>query len=114
MQPSVDSSGSGAPGGGALRRWGPIAAIVVVIAVIAAIVVISGGDDDDDDVTQQTSDGGDTGGDDGGEKTISPEGAVSWSMAAAEGKTDDYEWLDSCDRETGLVAMPNQFAAECY
>lgn len=113
MQPSVDTNGSAAPGGGAMRRWGPIAAIVVVLAIIGALVVFSG-DDDGDDVAEQTSDGGGTtdGGDGGG--TISPEGAVSWSMAEAEGKVDEYEWLDSCDRETGLVAMPNQFAAECY
>src|SRR3546814_19786679 len=35
LQPSSDNQGSAAPGGGALKRYGPIAAIVAVIAIIA-------------------------------------------------------------------------------
>ena len=111
MQPSVDNSGSAAPGGGAgLRRWGPIIAIVVVLAIIGALVALSGGDDDED----ATSDGGDTtetteeaGGD-------GPEGAITYNQAKADGTLADHTFLESCDTDTGRVAMPNQFAAECY
>jgi hypothetical protein len=103
MQPSSDHSGSGAPGGGALRRWGPIAAIVVVIAVVAAVVLM-GGDDDSTDTSATT------------ETTVSngdaPEGAVSFSRAKAENL--DVTFADTCDQETGRLAMPYYFAPECY
>jgi hypothetical protein len=104
MQPSSDHSGSGAPGGGALRRWGPIAAIVVVIAVVAA-VVLSGGDDSSDtkasDTTETTSAGG-----------KAPEGAISFSQAKADGLKVTF--ADTCDTKTGRLAMPYYFAPECY
>ena len=112
MQPSSDQSGSAAPGGGALRRWGPILAIVLVLAIVGALVAIGGGDDDDDagddgGATPETTDAG-------GDGEELPEGAITYAMAEEAGTVDDYTWLDSCDTETGLVAMPNQFAAECY
>ncbi|MFP5256518.1 MAG: hypothetical protein ACLGI8_11805 [Acidimicrobiia bacterium] len=116
MQPSSDQSGSAAPGGGALRRWGPIAAIVVVLAVVGALVVFSG-DDDEPETTDSaaTDDGaGDGGAGDGGDGGEAPEGAVTYAMAEAAGTVGDYTWMDSCDTETGLVSMPNQFAGECY
>src|SRR5690606_9909416 len=100
-------------GGGAMRRWGPIAAIVVVLAIVGALVIFSGGDDDDEPAAggggggTQTTDGG------GGDTGL-PEGAVRYNDAKAAGTLDDYDWPEYCDPETGLVAMPNQFAPDCF
>lgn len=105
MQPSSDQSGSAAPGAGALRRWGPIAAIVVVLALVGGLLAFGGdGGDDDEGADPPATDAGDEG----------PEGAVTYAMAVEAGTVDELEWLASCDTETGLVSMPNQYAAECY
>lgn len=114
MQPSSDHDGSAAPGSGALRRWGPIAAIVAVIAIVAGVVVMGGGDDEDDDATQTTdssADGGEDGGTDGSDL---PEGAISYSRAEAEGILDEVTFPESCDMDTGRVAMPYAFTEECF
>ncbi len=93
-----------------MRRWGPIAAIVVVLAIVGALVVFSGGDDDDD----TAGGGGGETSEPGGESGDFPEGAVPYRLAEEAGTVDDYEWPEQCDTETGLVAMPNQFAPDCF
>ncbi len=85
-----------------MRRWGPIIAIVAVIAIVAGIVLMGGGDDGDDTATTTTTGSG------GG----APEGAISFSRAEAEGL--DVTFADTCDTETGRLAMPYYFAPECY
>jgi hypothetical protein len=107
MQPSSDQQGSAAPGGGALRRWGPIAAIVVVLAIVGGLVAFSGGDDDEPDATDGTTQSTEGDG-------AAPEGALSYSQAKADGTLADHTFPDSCDTDTGRVAMPNQFAPECF
>jgi hypothetical protein len=102
MQPSSDNNGSAAPGGGALRRWGPIAGIVAVVAIIGGVVVLSGGDDGKEaDTTDTTAASG-----------AQPDGAISFSRAEAEGL--DVTFADTCDQDTGRLAMPYYFAQECY
>jgi hypothetical protein len=102
MQPSSDNTGSAAPGGGALRRWGPIVGIVAVVAIIGGVVVLSSGDDGDKaDTTGTTAAPGEQ-----------PDGAISFSRAQAEGL--DVTFADTCDQDTGRVAMPYYFAQECY
>jgi hypothetical protein len=121
MQPSSDRPDSSTP---ALRRWGPLVAIVAVVAVVAAVVLVSGGDDGDSaeggtDDTAETDGAGDgeaTGGDDSGtgppDDGAVPDGAISFSTAEEEGL--DVEFPDTCDEETGNVAMPYYFTHECY
>lgn len=91
----------------ALRRWGPLAVIAVVAIVVVAALALGGGGSDDDE---------DAGGDGGGStpSADAPEGAVSWSEAEAAGTTDELTWPETCDQETGRVAIPYLMAAECY
>ncbi len=99
MQPSSDQPTSG--GSKALRRYGPLAAIVVVVAVVITVVVVAGGGDDgggDDAATETTVDLG--------------EDAVSFDQAEEQGL--EVDWPDTCDTETGNLAIPNEFAPDCY
>lgn len=113
MMPSAASNdGPGGRGGSTLRRWGPAVAIVAAVAVVAAIAVAGGGGDDDGEQTaagappeETTADGASGGG-------FLPDGAISFSRAQEEGL--DVAFLDSCDRETGRVAVPYYFAPECF
>ena len=106
MMPS--SASNGPDRGSPLRRWGPIAAIVVVLGVVAALVVTSGGDEDGDTTTDATAaTGGGGGGDD-----VAIEGAISFSEAEEQGL--DATFPAACDEETGRVAIPYYFAAECF
>ncbi|HEY8523997.1 MAG TPA: hypothetical protein VIL48_03470 [Acidimicrobiales bacterium] len=89
----------------ALRRYGPIAAVLVVIALIAGIsAVTSGGDDDGDRST--------TGADVGAPTGELPEGVVTWARAQEEDL--DVTWPDTCDTETGRIAIPFFFRTECF
>lgn len=107
MQPSSDQPAE-AGGASPLRRYGPIIGIVAVVAIIVAIVVVGGGDDDETETaTDETTD---TGGDGPAER---PEGAVSWSQAEEEG-LEGLTWPETCDQETGRVAIPYFYADECY
>ncbi len=106
MQPSSDQPTDPGSGNDALRRYGPIVGIVVVIAIVAALVLSGGGGDDDeeattDDTTDETSGPAER-----------PDGAISWTQAQDEGL--DVEFPDTCDTETGRVAIPYFFAPECY
>jgi hypothetical protein len=105
----MPSSGSTGPDrGSSLRRWGPIAAIVVVLAVVVALVAAGGGDDDEEATGGATTiaPGTDSTGGDG------PEGAISFSQAEEEGL--DVTFPDTCDAETGRVAIPYYYAPECF
>lgn len=104
MQPSSDQ-GSGSDRSSALRRFGPVIAIVVVIAIVAVVVVVGGGGGDDDGDTAAGPASGSTPGE-------GPEEAISWTEAQ-EGDLD-VTFPDTCDPETGQVAIPYYFAAECF
>lgn len=92
------------PRSSALQRWGPVAAIVAVIAVVAGIALAGGGGGDD-----SASPGG-TGGDGGGGGAAIP---VQYHQAEADGTTDDHEWGDDCDPETGRLRIPTVYAPPC-
>jgi ABC-type branched-subunit amino acid transport system substrate-binding protein len=113
MLPSSD--GPEVDRGKMLRRWGPLAAIAVVAVVVLAVLVVGGGGSDDDDETAGDGSGGTgAGGPTSGEEAEAPEGAVSWSQAEEAGTTDELTWPDTCDQETGQVAIPYILASECY
>ena len=105
MMPS--SATNGPDRGSPLRRWGPIAAIVGVLGVVAALVVTSGGDDDEDTATATTAAAGGT-----GEQSATDDGAISFSEAEEQGL--DVTYSAGCDEETGRIAVPYYFAAECF
>jgi hypothetical protein len=96
MEPSSDRSP--AEPVSALRRWGPAAAVVVVIAAIAAVGMLARGDDDAEAPDVPAAE--------------RPEGAVNWSMAEEEDL--DVEFPDTCDRDSGMVAIPFMFRTECF
>lgn len=83
------------------RRYGPVGAVLVVLAVVATgAVVLRGGDD-------STEVGGDVP-EYSGEL---PDDVVTWSMAQEEGL--DATFPDTCDTESGYVAVPFFFRTEC-
>lgn len=137
MQPAQAEGGGSSSGN--LKKWGPIGAIVIVIAAVIGFVVVSGGDDDDDTAATDTSTAvteptqpdapadsapaetatdstapdatepdDTTGGGAGGEVTF----PLSFSQAEEQGI--DVEWGDTCDPETGRIAIQWFFAPECY
>lgn len=106
MQTSSEGPSRGG-GSSALRRFGPVVAIVAVVVIIAA-VVLTGGDDDGDQATT----GATTPPQDEASETARPEGAISFAQADEEGL--DVEFSDTCDPETGQVAIPYFFAPACY
>lgn len=83
---------------GPLRRWGPVAAVVVVIAAIAIAATLVRGDDD--------------AGEPGVPPVERPEGAITWSMAQEQDL--DVEFPDTCDRDSGMIAIPFVFRTECF
>ncbi|QYG92744.1 amino acid ABC transporter substrate-binding protein [Iamia sp. SCSIO 61187] len=88
-----------------LRRWGPLAALAVVAVIVLAVLVVGGGSDDDEEAA---------GDDTPASEAEAPTGAVSWSQAEEEGTTDELTWPETCDQETGRVAIPYLLASECY
>lgn len=88
-----------------LRRWGPLAAIAVVAVIVLVVLVVGGGSDDGD---EEPAAGGD------GSSAEAPDGVVSWSQAEEAGTTGDLTWPETCDQETGRVAIPYILAAECF
>ena len=109
MQPASDAPGGG--GSSSMRRWGPIAAIVVVLAIIVAVVAMGGGDDDD---TATTEDGGTT---DETTEVTTADGDVTYPMSFRDAEAaglDDLDWGERCDTETGQLAIPSYYAAECF
>jgi Periplasmic binding protein len=85
------------------RRYGPIGA---VMALVAALVGVSFLGNDDPEPTSSA----------GRAPTATaegelPDGVTTWSMAEQQGL--DVEWPDTCDTETGQVAIPFFFRPEC-
>ncbi len=84
-----------------LRRYGPLIAILAVLAVVAGVVVAGRGS------------GPNSG--PGTSRTVARiAGAISWSQAAAEGKTTSINWGSRCDTTTGKLKYPYYFAGQCY
>jgi hypothetical protein len=89
-----------------LRRYGPITAVMVVITALVGVSFL-GGDDE----------GTSAAGGPGGTSSIAapagelPEGVVTWNMAQEGGL--DVEFPETCDPESGMVAIPFFFRAEC-
>ena len=110
MMPS--STTNGPDRGSNLRRWGPVAAIVAVLAIVGGLVIASGGGDDDEDTSTATTEASGTtaAGEDGGEAAATD--AISFTDAEEQGL--DVTFPDSCDEETGRVAIPYYFAPECF
>ena len=92
----------GSQRGGALRRWGPLGVVIALVAVVAGVAFIGGDDGDEGGGTTPTAEG----------PVERPEGAISWSMAQEQGL--DVEFPDTCDRETGQIAIPFFFRSECF
>jgi hypothetical protein len=98
MQPTAPP-----PRGTFLRRYGPLIAILAVLAVVAGVVAATRG--------SKSSTGAGT------SKTVAGShsaGAISWSQAAAEGKTKSINWGSRCDTTTGKLKYPYYFAGQCY
>lgn len=90
------------PGGSSLRRWGPIAAVMAVIAGIAGVSLLGGTGSDETASTATTAP----------RPVERPDGAITWSMAQEQGL--DVRFGDTCDTETGMVAIPFIFKTECF
>jgi hypothetical protein len=87
--------------GSALRRWGPLAVVLALVAGVT-VVAFAGGDADSGTTTGPTAEG----------PVERPEGAISWSMAQEQGL--DVHFPDTCDKESGKVAIPFYFRSECF
>jgi hypothetical protein len=131
MQPAQAGGGSGSSST-ALRKWGPIAAIAAVIALIGGIVLFSGGDDGDDAEPSDTTTAP-TVTDDTVEPTEPTEstatgateppgsappsgGEITYplSFTQAEEEGIEVDWPETCDTETGRLAVRDFFAPDCY
>ena len=84
-----------------LRRYGPLIAILAVLGVVAGVLLSSRGGPKASGTT--TTAGG-----------AHSAGAISWSQAAAEGKTKSIDWGSRCDTTTGRLKYPYYFAGQCY
>jgi hypothetical protein len=102
IQPAASEAEPGGRTG--WRRYGPIAVVLVLVAtVVTGAVVLQG---DDEDGRQAATEGGPppmTG--------DLPDGVVTWSMAQQQDL--DVEFPETCDTETGMVAIPFFFRTEC-
>ena len=100
MSPSSSNSSNKA-----LKRYGPIALVAVI--VIGAIALLGGGGDDDDDG------GGGGGGDGGTAAPVAEQEGTLLTFQEAEEQGEDIDFGDTCDPETGRVAIPLRSAAPC-
>ncbi len=142
MQPAQAGSAGGAGGSGAnrqLKRWGPIAGVVAVVGIGIGVLAFSGGDADESvtpapTVTSAPAGSTDTTTPDEGTgeapatTTSATDGAaptttaatgewtypLSFSDAEELGVVDQIDWGDRCDTSTGVIAVPDFFAPECY
>ncbi len=98
MQPSAPP-----PRSVLLRRYGPLIAIGVALVVVAAVVLATKGS-------------GPKASPDTAAKPRSTQtaGVMSWTQAAAEGKTNSIDWGSRCDTSTGKLKIPYYFAGQCY
>lgn len=86
-----------------LRRYGPLIAILAALAVVAGIVVATMGAGSKASSAAKTTAG-----------NSHSAGALSWTQAAAAGKTKSIAWGSRCDTTTGKLKYPYYFAGECY
>ncbi|MBA3280626.1 MAG: hypothetical protein H0U29_00175 [Acidimicrobiia bacterium] len=86
-----------------LARFGPLTAVLVAIGLVAALA--STGRDDD-----RLSAGVGPKPKIGSSDSQLP---ISWSEAKKAGTTADYNWGENCDRETGRVKIPSNYAPPC-
>ena len=89
------------------RRYGPITAVMAVIAALVGVSFLGG------DAESDTSAAGGPGSTSGVAAPAGelPEGVVTWNMAQEGGL--DVEFPETCDTESGMVAIPFFFRAEC-
>ncbi|MDQ3385976.1 MAG: hypothetical protein M3503_08245 [Actinomycetota bacterium] len=88
-----------------LKRYGPLAAVGLLVA--GAIVVLGGGGDDDAD-TANTG-----GGDEQVAAPVAEQEGTLLTFQEAEEQGADIDFGESCDPETGRVAIPLRSAAPC-
>lgn len=88
-----------------VARFGPFA---VVLAALAALTVVASVGDGGDEASAGTTAPIEPG--DGASRDHLP---ITWDEAAEAGTTDDYEWNEHCDPETGRVAIPSNHAPPC-
>jgi hypothetical protein len=98
MQPTAPP-----PRGTFLRRYGPLIAILAVLAVVAGVVLATRGSGSGTGASNSKKVAG-----------SHSAGALSWSQAAAEGKTKSINWGSRCDTTTGKLKYPYYFAGQCY
>jgi hypothetical protein len=84
------------------RRYGPLAAVMAVVAALVGVSFV-GGDDSGPTTSADTVPAATEG--------ALPTGVTTWSMAEQQGL--DVEWPDTCDTESGRVAIPFFFRPEC-
>jgi hypothetical protein len=84
-----------------LRRYGPLIAILAVLAVVAGVLLATHGSGPKASSGPKTT-------------ARSSAGAISWTQAAAEGKTKSIDWGSRCDTTTGKLKYPYYFAGQCY
>ncbi len=102
MAPAPSDRPAAHPRRSAVWRYGPIA---LVLAVLAAATAVSLLDRDPTSTEEETA----------SEETVPaelPEGVVTWSMAQEQGI--DATFPDTCDTESGMVAIPFFFRTECF
>lgn len=114
MQPA--SSG---PTGGSrsLKKWGPLAGIAAVAVIVIAIVALSGGAASEDGTTTGTTEAPrPTGSADTTQPPVDGEWTFPLAYSAAQelGVEADIEWGARCDTATGLIAVIDYFAPECF
>ena len=139
MQPASSSGARDSGGGRGLKRWGPIVGVLAVLAIGAGVLVAtSGGDDDDDGEAEATTTAAatttPTGTDEvedsttvagSGPATTAPtatsaptsgpaEITYPLSFAQAQEQGLDVDFGERCDATTGVIAVPDFFAPECY
>ncbi len=138
MQPAQAEGGGSSS---SLKKWGPIAAIVAVIAIVAGVLVVSsgGGGDDASDTTEASIpettpadtepadttgatdsvapvDSGATDTEPAGSEPPASGGEITYplSFSQAEEQGIDVAWPDTCDPETGRLAVRDYFTPECF
>jgi hypothetical protein len=80
-----------------LARWLPVGIVAVLVVAGVAVSALGGGGGEEEEAAPTGT---------------RPDGAITWTQAQEEGL--DVTFPDTCDEETGRVALPFYFAPECY
>lgn len=83
-----------------VRRFGPLS--IVLAGVLVAAVLASTGESSAGPEAQRSEVG-----------SANERIPISLAQAEEEGTVDDYEWDESCDRETKRVKLPSLYAPPC-